>query len=229
MTASRRGRTRAVSPLEPPRAGAATPSRQAGDTLTYPVGSLLAEAPGATREYEVGPAWIDVGGEQPPDGAGRQDEAAIHEDEPALAEPVVGSLRLARTNRGLLASARLRTVLATECSRCLRDVRIPLDLTIEEEVLPSIELSSGMPVDTASEPDVVRLNQHHELELLPLVREAIWLGQPIAPVCREDCPGLCSTCGQPLDEGDHDHEPAEIDPRLEALRGFAVDASDETD
>ncbi|HET7028857.1 MAG TPA: DUF177 domain-containing protein [Candidatus Limnocylindrales bacterium] len=229
MTAPRGGRARAVSPRKPLSAGAATPSRQAGDTLTYPVASLLAEAPGATREYEVGPAWVDVGEEQPPDATGRQDEAAIREDEAALAEPVAGTLRLARTNRGLLASARLRTVLATECSRCLRDVRVPLDLTIEEEVLPSIELSSGLPVDTTSEPDVVRLNQHHELELLPLVREAIWLAQPIAPVCREDCPGLCSTCGRPLDDGDHDHEPAEIDPRLEALRGFAVDAGDETD
>jgi DUF177 domain-containing protein len=228
MTAARGGRIRARSRGGPLAAGAATPSRQAGATLTYPVASLLAEPPGTTREYEVGPAWVDVGDEQRAD-SGRDDDGVIREDEAALAEPVAGVLRLARTNRGLLASARLRTVLATECSRCLRDVRVPLDLTIEEEVLPSIELASGAPVDTAPEPDVVRLNQHHELELLPLVREAIWLAQPIAPVCRDDCPGLCSTCGRPLDDGDHDHEPAEIDPRLEALRGFAVDAGDETD
>jgi uncharacterized protein len=208
---------------------AATPSRDAAAALTYPVAGLLAEPVGTTREYEVGPVWVDVGSEAVGDGEPIPADAATTEEETALAEPVAGTLRLARTNRGLLAAADLRTVLAAECSRCLRDIRVPLELAIEEEVLPSVELSSGLPVDTTAEPDVVRLNEHHELELLPLVREAIWLAEPIAPLCREDCPGLCSTCGRPLDEGEHDHEPAEIDPRLAALRDFAVDAQDETD
>jgi uncharacterized protein len=181
-------------------------SRDAADALTFPVAGLLAEPPGTVREQAVGPVWVDAG------------------EETALAEPVGGTLRLARTNRGLLVDAALRTALATECSRCLRDVVVPIELAIDEEALPSVELTTGLPVDTAAEPDVVRLTEAHELELLPLVREAIWLAQPIAPLCREDCPGLCAECGRPLDDGDHDHGPPEIDPRFEALRGFTVDA-----
>jgi uncharacterized protein len=183
----------------------AVPSRAAADALTFPVAGLLADVAGSVRVTPVGPVWVDAGDEAP------------------LAEPVSGELRLARTNRGLLVDADLRTALATECSRCLRDVVVPLDLPIDEEALPSVELTTGLPVDTGSEPDVVRLNEHHELELLPLVREAIWLAQPIAPVCRDDCRGLCPDCGRPLDEGEHDHGPAEIDPRLEALRSFRPD------
>ena len=39
------------------------------------------------------------------------------------------------------------------------------------------------------------LDDHHELHLEPAVREAISLAEPIAPLCRSDCPGLCDTCG----------------------------------
>jgi uncharacterized protein len=191
-------------------AAGATTSRDAADALTFPVAGLLAEPAGTVRETTIDPVWVDAG------------------EDVALAEPVEGALRLTRTNRGLLVDASLRTAIATECSRCLRDVTVPLELLIDEEALPSVELATGVPVDTSAEPDVVRLNSHHQLELLPLVREAIWLNQPIAPLCREDCPGLCVTCGRPLDEGNHDHGPAEIDPRFEALRRFAVDADGET-
>jgi hypothetical protein len=35
-------------------------------------------------------------------------------------------------------------------------------------------------------------------------------------------------CGGDLSEGIHDHDGEEIDPRLEALRGFRVDGDAET-
>jgi hypothetical protein len=34
-------------------------------------------------------------------------------------------------------------------------------------------------------------------------------------------------CGLPLDEGTHDHPVDDIDPRLEALRGFTPSREDE--
>ena len=173
--------------------------------LTWNVGGLLAEDPGASREFDVD------GIELPLDDGLR------------LAEPLAGHVRLRRTNRGILADARLGAALAAECARCLRPIRIPVDITIEEEFLPALDMASGAPLPTADEPDVARLTDHHEVELEPLVRDELLLAEPIAPVCRPDCPGLCVACGSPLDEGVHDHEVDEIDPRLEALRGFRVD------
>ena len=49
------------------------------------------------------------------------------------------------------------------------------------------------------------------------------LAEPIAPLDRPDCPGLCAVCGIPFDEGTHDHPDDDIDPRLEALRAFQPD------
>jgi len=175
------------------------------EPLTWNVAGLLAEDPGADRAYEVAGAVVPL------------------EEGLGLAEPVAGSVRLRRTNRGILAEGRLSAALAAECARCLRPIRIPVDIRIDEEFLPALDLSTGRPLATEDEPDVARLTDHHELELGPLVRDELLLAEPIAPVCRPDCPGLCAVCGLPLDEGVHEHEIDEIDPRLEALRAFRVD------
>jgi len=84
-------------------------------------------------------------------------------------------------------------------------------------------LATGRPITIDDEPDVARLTDHHELDLETAVREAIQLAEPIAPLDRPDCPGLCVVCGLALDEGVHDHPDEDIDPRLEALRGFRPD------
>ena len=182
-----------------------------GSPLTFNVARLLGEPSGSTRTYEIDGARLDPG------------------DDLELARPVDGTVRLTRTNRGLLVEASLRTSLATECSRCLREVEVPLELVIDEEALPTIDIHTGQPVDQSVEPDVLRLTDHHELELEPVVADAVALAAPIAPVCRDDCPGLCVVCGRELATGPHEHPDEDIDPRLEALRAFRVDATREND
>jgi uncharacterized protein len=106
---------------------------------------------------------------------------------------------------------------------------VPIRFRIDEEVLPTIDLASGMPVEPeeGADPEAPRLTDHHELELRPLVLEAISLQEPIAPLCEPDCPGLCTECGERLEPGHPAHDEA-IDPRLAALQAFRVDAEDET-
>jgi uncharacterized protein len=102
-------------------------------------------------------------------------------------------------------------------------MEVPVDIAIEEEFLPALDMATGAPLSIDAEPDVARLTDHHELELEPLVRDELVMAEPIAPVHSPDCPGLCIECGLPLDEGTHDHPTDEIDPRFEALRGFQPD------
>jgi uncharacterized protein len=137
---------------------------------------------------------------------------------------VEGDVRLTRTNRGLLVHGRLQTAIGVTCSRCLREFELPVDIELEEEALPSIDLVTGQPADLDAEPDALRLTDHHELDLEGEVRDAVVLAEPIAPVCRDDCPGLCLVCGQELASGPHDHPDEEIDPRLEALRDILDDS-----
>ena len=43
------------------------------------------------------------------------------------------------------------------------------------------------------------------IDLEPLVREYLLIEMPISPTCREDCKGLCTFCGENLNEVDGDH------------------------
>jgi uncharacterized protein len=179
------------------------------EPLLFPLAGLLGEPPGSQRTYPLAGITIPL------------------DDDLRLVEPLEGVVHVARTNRGVLLDARLRTAISGTCSRCLIDIEIPLDLRIAEEVLPSLDIATGQAIDRAAEPDVVRLTDHHELDLEPLVREAISLGEPIAPLCQPDCPGLCITCGARMGPGHVAHPDDDIDPRLAALRAFRDD--DETE
>ena len=177
--------------------------------LVFNVAGLLGDPLGTARTFEVDVPTLDL------------------PDELVLSEPIRGTVRLTHESRGILAVVDLTTALAGECSRCLRPVSTPIELQLAEEYLPSIDLASGRPVATETEPDALRLTDHHELDLGPSIRDAISLAEPIAPLDRPDCPGLCLVCGLPLDEGEHEHPVDDIDPRLEALRAWAPDGDDD--
>ena len=176
-----------------------------GGQLTYHVARLLAEGIGASRVYPVAGVMLDLG------------------DDLRQSDPLEGSVHLTRTNRGVLVAGRLATGLDMECSRCLRAIEVPITVDLAEEALPVIDLVTGVRIPVTDEPDALRLTDHHELELGEPVREAISLAEPIAPLCRPDCPGLCSVCGLELSSGPHEHDEVEVDPRLEALRRFYAD------
>ena len=175
------------------------------DALVVNVAGLLGEPPGSHRDVAVDGVSLDLG------------------DDLRQATPLSLQARVARTNRGVVVSGHVVTSLEDTCGRCLVAVELPIEAPIDEEILPSIELQSGLAVDRSAEPEAFRLSDHHELDFEPLVREAIVLAAPIAPVCRPDCRGLCPECGTDLNVGPHAHEDAPVDPRLEKLREFEAD------
>ena len=65
------------------------------------------------------------------------------------------------------------------------------------------------------------------LDLEPTLRDAVVLALPIAPLCRDDCPGLCAQCGARLaDDPGHRHDD-QVDARWVALAGL-LDMPDRT-
>ena len=168
--------------------------------LSWNVADLLRAAPGTSREYP-----LDI------------DSLPIDEDL-VTAAPVHGSVRLASTGRGILARGHVSTALPQTCSRCLIAVTAPVEVDIEEEALPSIDIDTGLALDAQMEPDALRIDDHHELDLSEAVREAISLAEPITVLCRPDCRGLCLVCGTDLNaDPSHGHGADELDPRLAAL------------
>ncbi len=171
--------------------------------LSYNVADLLRSAPGTSERHDVAVATLPIA------------------EEVELADPVTGWVRLTHTGRRILVQGAVQTALVEQCSRCLRPAKALVHAEFEEEALPSVDLDSGSPLADDEGPDVLRISDHHELDLEPVVRDAISLAEPIAPLCRPDCPGLCETCGLDLTENPgHEHADEEIDPRLAALVGI---------
>ena len=166
----------------------------------FNVAGLLHEPPGSTREIRLRDHYLTLGPEL------------------ELAGPIDADLRLQRTNRGILLRGELRGSLRRTCARCtdafVEEVSVPLS----EEFLPSIDPTTGAPVPVdAEDADVPRIDDHHQIELDPSFREELSLTEPIFPLCRPDCEGLCPECGERLRGGPHAHATDEIDPRLAGL------------
>ncbi len=119
--------------------------------------------------------------------------------------PVVVDTLLEWVSDGLLATGTVEGAWEGPCRRCLTPVQGRLRTDVQE-------LFESNPRDGES----YRLG-HDRVDLEPLARESLVLDLPLAPLCREDCRGLCPTCGADLNQGDCDCPPAEPDARWAAL------------
>ena len=122
--------------------------------------------------------------------------------------------RLESVQEGVLVTATVRATLTGECSRCLDPIDHEVELDVQE--LYFYEPRRGS--EEESDEDAPMLDGDF-LDLEPAVRDAVVLELPVAPLCREDCPGLCPECGVALaDQPDHRHETS--DPRWSALESL---------
>lgn len=99
------------------------------------------------------------------------------------------------------------------CSRCLEPTK-------EHTVIPFSEQfkrAAALEETDEEEEDFIEVNSDR-LDLLPYLEETLLLFMPFAPLCANDCKGLCQHCGHSLNEGTCDCETDHIDPRFEALK-----------
>ena len=134
------------------------------------------------------------------------DIGALGLDDPRLAPgtPVHVQLHLESLTDGIVVKGAITTEWHGVCRRCA----LPATGVL---VSPVDELYQQVP----SNPDAFELGDM--LDLAPMVRELLVLDAPESPLCREDCAGLCPTCGIDLgvETCDCGGEPA--DPRWAAL------------
>jgi uncharacterized protein len=106
----------------------------------------------------------------------------------------------------------------TECRRCLAEV----DVGVSSEV-QLLFAEAGL--DDAEEDDVVPIPPGaRELDLRPALREEWLLAVPAFALCRDDCKGLCPTCGIDRNTGACECATAS-DPRWAGLRDVRTPGS----
>jgi uncharacterized metal-binding protein YceD (DUF177 family) len=129
-------------------------------------------------------------------------------------------LRLESVMEGVLVSGDIEVPLTGSCARCLEPIEDTLTLAVQE-----LYAYEGSTTEATSEEDEVRRIEGDHLDLEPLVRDTVVLALPLAPVCTEDCAGLCVDCGQRLDDLPADHAHEIVDARWADLAAkFGTDA-----
>ncbi|MDJ0357556.1 DUF177 domain-containing protein [Paenarthrobacter sp. PH39-S1] len=126
-------------------------------------------------------------------------------------------LRLEGVHEGILVSGTAVVEVTGECARCLDPLAYDLEVNVQELFSYEEPSQSGPPVGEDEEEQ--RWIEHDQIDLEPVLRDAVVTALPFQPVCREDCQGLCSECGIHLvDQPGHHHEV--LDPRWAALQGL---------
>jgi uncharacterized protein len=121
---------------------------------------------------------------------------------------VRGDLRAESVVEGILVTGRVEADTALECSRCLKQISGRAEVEVcEMFVTPGhqVEDDDFYPV------------QGSEVDLEPMLRDAVTLALPLNPLCEEACEGLCPTCGKRRDLGPCDCQTEDMDPRWAAL------------
>ena len=122
-------------------------------------------------------------------------------------------LRLESVAEGVLVSGTVSATAAGECGRCLDPVEQP----VQARVVELFAYPGSATEETTDEDEVSRLVDDR-IDLEPVVRNAIVLALPLTPLCDPDCMGLCTGCGERLEDLPEDHTHELIDPRWTALQ-----------
>jgi uncharacterized protein len=119
--------------------------------------------------------------------------------------PVDADLELESLPDGIVVTGTVSAPWEGQCRRCLGPVRGELAVAVRElfQVTPIVE--DARPIEG------------EQVDLEPVVREAVMLELPLAPLCREDCAGLRPECGVGRNGVDCGHGDRPADPRWAAL------------
>ncbi len=156
----------------------------------------LLSQPGASRTVRVSESIPGLGTEL----------ATVPEDRPVVAE-----LLLESVVEGLLVSGPVSGPMILACARCLKSFRSDFHLEVQELFSPDAAVGDDeYPVREGA------------IDLEPMIRDAVLLSMPFAPLCRPDCLGLCERCGGDRNLGECVCAP-EVDPRWGPLSAIDLE------
>lgn len=150
----------------------------------------LSRAPGTRRaeRREGAMAGLAVTGSAVPDGG-----------------EMVADVMLESVPGAVLATGFVEAPWRGECRRCLGEASGRVHVQVRELFEERPDPDQTYPLDG------------DKLDLGPMVRDAVLLELPLVPLCRDECRGLCLTCGADLNQDDCGCAPDLVDHRWAAL------------
>jgi len=152
-----------------------------------------------------------------------------NEEELLFIGPLEFCLRLQRVGQIVEVDGSFTTGLSTTCGHCLQKFEQSLagDFALTYSPVSS-DLSADAPEEVELDADELGLvyYKNETIELLQPLQEQVLMAVPMAPLCSDDCRGLCPECGCDLNNNSCHCEKKSFNNRFTALAGLKLDTSD---
>ncbi|MDO5034327.1 MAG: YceD family protein [Actinomycetaceae bacterium] len=137
-------------------------------------------------------------------------------------------VRLRSLADGVLFEASAQMSVRGECVRCLDAIESDEVVEVSEMFFTPQAIAAMRKEHGDEGVEGLAILEGDEIELEPLLRDAIVTTFPFQPLCEEDCQGLCDVCGEKWKDLPADHKHEVIDPRFAKLAGFFGEDSGES-
>ncbi|WP_223881432.1 YceD family protein [Nesterenkonia ebinurensis] len=139
-------------------------------------------------------------------------------------------LRAESVHEGVLLTGTASAEVNGQCGRCLDPISYPLTVDVMQLYSwePPEQSSTAQSGPEEDDEETRHVTEQLSIDAEPVLRDLMVSALPFQPVCRADCPGLCSQCGFRMEE-DPSHAHEQLDPRWATLAGLAdqLNESDE--
>lgn len=112
-------------------------------------------------------------------------------------------------------SGQLSCDIRMQCSRCLDKFDETIRVPFEEQ----FQIVEDGDTELSEDDEAVPVTEER-IELSPYLLEEMVVQLPYAPLCSEDCKGLCPDCGTNLNEQSCGCNTEKVDPRMAALQDW---------
>ena len=137
-----------------------------------------------------------------------------------LNEPLIFSGHATKSLDDVYVEGSLRGAVSSECSRCLKNFDMPLDLEMKILYIPDKE-RPGEKGEMLESDSNLSLYEDDVVDLLREINDLVLVNLPLKPICRSDCKGFCPQCGADLNvspcECEQDRGPSPFD-KLKGLK-----------
>ncbi len=136
---------------------------------------------------------------------------ATGQQEISAISPVTVVGTLSKAENYYMVNGRVEVKITYECSRCLQSFT-KIEEQNFDEIFIVAEAEAGV---SADQPYTLITN--NEINIKPIVEEAVAILMPYIPICDEACKGLCAICGVDLNVEPCECTDERLDPRLAGL------------
>jgi uncharacterized protein len=118
-----------------------------------------------------------------------------------LDKPLKVSVQVSKVGDKYLLDGRLSGGAQLRCDRCLEAYHWDFEMPFQVSLLVRPTGPDEAELELLEEDMEIEFISGETVDLDAIIREQVYLALPMKNICREDCLGLCPTCGANLNQG----------------------------